>query len=349
MTRLVPSLLLSTAWLALLAAPPRSSAADPTAAGDAPASRHAAERAPQPEGPLPLFYLRDGSQVAGRAKFETMGVSTRYGRLAVPQGELVRIRFARRVDPAIRSRVESLLSRLGDEDFDTREEAMEALRRIGPPAIPVLREAMDADDEEVQNRAEILVEEIEEAVGPAETSEGGLSGVEGRDDEIVTSRMTIRGRVVESRITIVSRYGPLSVDVADLVGISFQRTGATQRSVDVAPTFQPPGSWCDTKLDLTRGQKLSIEASGMISVANYGVSSGPAGNTQWGGSTFGSFPMLSLVGKVGKKGKPFLVAASYRGRADRQGRLYLAIVAFSHNPGGATGKYQAKIRALPAQ
>ena len=92
---------------------------------------------------------------------------------------------------------------------------------------------------------------------------------------------------------------------------------------------------------------MKIAASGNISVRNYGIVSGPAGNTDWSGhATFGNFPMLSLVAKVGKKGKPFLVGANFSGRVKGQGRLYLGVVPFSPYPTGAAGSYQVKVNTL---
>ena len=58
--------------------------------------------------------------------------------------------------------------------------------------------------------------------------------------------------------------------------------------------------------------------------------------------------MLSLIGKVGKKGNPFLVGTGYKGKAKSSGRLYLAIVPFRYNPGGVSGKYEVKIKVSAA-
>jgi hypothetical protein len=298
------------------------------------------------ESDIPLFFLRDKSKVAGLPRLDAIRIRTRYGTLSVPKSEIVRLRLVRRVDPEVKKRVAAIIAKLGDDDFDVREGAMDEARAVGPQALPLLRQAMSSDNEEIENRAEILVDELEEtAADGAEPDEAGesLSGIE---DEIITTRMTIRGAIELEEIIIASQYGDLRVDIADIASASFQQAGPSSRSVDVEPSFQPPGNWFDAKLTIARGQQFRIEASGTVHVSNYGISSGPEGNRQYSGSTFNNFPMLALVGKVGKKGKPFLVGPNYKGKATSAGPLYLSIVPFQYNPAGASGKYTTKVRLL---
>jgi WD40 repeat protein len=54
-----------------------------------------------------------------------------------------------------------LVRQLGDDDFDRREAASKRLAEIGEPAHDALRRAMDSDDVEVRQRAEIIVAGIE--------------------------------------------------------------------------------------------------------------------------------------------------------------------------------------------
>jgi hypothetical protein len=297
---------------------------------------------------VPISHLRDKSKITGWPQIESLQVETPYGTLIVPRDQLVRVRFARRLPPDLRAKIEQLIDALGDEDFDKREAATQGLKEIGPPALGFLKKATKSSNEEVKSRAASLVAELREQVAGDERSvEDALPQIAGSEDEVVTVRMTIKGRVPAEQLLIKTRYGNLRVAVADLNGILFKPTGPTSVTVDVSAQVQPPANWVDTKLEVEKDQKIKITASGQIMVNNYGIVSGPAGNREWSGyATFGNFPMLSLVGKVGKKGKPFLVGTSYSGRVKGKGRLYLAVVPFSPYPGGATGNYQAKIRAL---
>ncbi|MEM7234688.1 MAG: hypothetical protein AAF517_21090 [Planctomycetota bacterium] len=307
------------------------------------------DKTAEPKKQQPLFYLRDRSKIAGMPKIDALVVKTRYGLLHIPTKELVNVRLVPRLDPKIEENVAAQIAKLGNDDFDVREGAMDAIREVGPKALTLLRAARKSENEEIANRTEILVEELEEQAKKEDSKLGSesVSKLKGTDDEIVTTRMTIRGMVQMKKVIIGSRYGDLTVDVADLEAIAFGKTQPTAGKVDVLPKYQPRGNWLDTKIMVEAGQRFRVEATGTMSVSNYGVSCGPTGTTQWSsGNSFNNYPMLSLVGKVGKKGKPFLVGSNYKGKGKKPGRLYLSIVPFSYNVGGAVGKYTAKIRVL---
>ncbi len=298
------------------------------------------------EGSPPTFFLRDRSKITGFPKMEVLEVRTQYGALSIPRDQIVRIRFSRRLSPELKDRIQKLIADLGDEDFDRREAATKALGEIGLAALDALRKAAKSTNEEVKNRAGILVSGLDQQLAESRAgAEDSLQHIGGSDDEIVTSRMTIKGLIPHPEFAIQSRYGELRVATADLTGIVFRSAGPQAMKLDVAPTYQPPGNWMDTKFDLENGQKLKIEATGQIHVRNYGVSSGPDGNRDWGGTSFQNFPMLSLVGKIGKRGQAFLIGNGYTGRVRTAGRLYVAIVTFSPNPGGANGAYKVSIQA----
>jgi len=72
--------------------------------------------------------------------------------------------FAAEIDPAevdIPAHVRLLIHQLGDERFDARQQAAEALRQVGLPALPALHVALDSADLEIRHRARRLIGEIE--------------------------------------------------------------------------------------------------------------------------------------------------------------------------------------------
>jgi len=56
-------------------------------------------------------------------------------------------------------RVQDLIRKLGSDDYATREQATEELRKIGAPAREALRKAAESDDPEVRQRAQALLDE----------------------------------------------------------------------------------------------------------------------------------------------------------------------------------------------
>lgn len=294
---------------------------------------------------MSLLYLRNGGVLVGRVGLEHMLVETRYGELRIPVEEIQQIRFARRIPEAEKERIQEAIDQLGDPDFDRRESAMQALRDIGSPARRFLRAALKAEDEEVKSRAESLLAEISEETEGETHLEDSIEPLrDAEDDEVITSRFTIRGRVVRDSYGVETSYGELSVARADMIGILLDPEMSISKRVTVPATTLVPGKWLDTRLSFTAGRRIRFEASGQLFVANYNLRCGPEGTTRYSGSTFNNLPMLSLVGKIGKRGKPFLVGQSSSTRARKQGRLYLGIVPFRRNY-AATGQYKVKIES----
>lgn len=70
--------------------------------------------------------------------------------------------------------VAKLIRQLEDDDFVKREDAMAALRRIGPPVLPELKKAMESDSELIAARSRRLYDQIYGQVG--RTAANALEG-----------------------------------------------------------------------------------------------------------------------------------------------------------------------------
>src|SRR4051794_5499966 len=55
----------------------------------------------------------------------------------------------------------ALIARLGASKYAVREEAAVALEKLGPEAVPALREALESRDPEVRTRAGLLLAKID--------------------------------------------------------------------------------------------------------------------------------------------------------------------------------------------
>ena len=290
----------------------------------------------------PIFFLRDGSRIAGQPGFNSLQVKTRYGILTVPSKDLIRLRLAPRRGDENKEEIELQVQRLRGEDFDEREAAMDALRKLGEPTLPYLVKLARSDDDELRNRVTLLLGEIK-----SRTKENNKHGSEfpalvAGSDEIVSSRFKIRGTVQAENFSIKSRYGTLEIKVSDIMGVDFRFAGITDTTVQIAGRQVVPSNWSNTNLFVSRGISLKIRASGNLFVSNYNLNSGPEGTTRYSGNSYKNLPQLSLVGKIGKNGAPFFVGANYKAKAPGAGKLYLGIVPFRNNY-AASGTYRVKI------
>lgn len=313
-----------------------SSSSDPDGAGDPDGGRE-----------KPRLHLRAGDVILGSPGVVDLQVRTRYGVLTVPAAELVQVRFAPRVPAEERRRIEDAIRDLADGEFDRREDAMATLRSLGGSARRFLREALRSPNEEVRSRAQALL--AESPKGPGESA-GGAAGLEPLrntdDDEVVTRRFTIRGEILQEVFTVKSSYGDLVVGRDDLVGIVLDPGARITRKIEVSGAMTVPESWLDTKFDVPAGSRVSLKAKGQLFLSSYNLVSGPEGSARYSGSTFGTFPRLGLVGKIGRNGKPFLVGKQAEMKVPREGRLYLGVVSFNRSH-VASGSYQVQFQASP--
>jgi hypothetical protein len=297
-----------------------------------------------------VLHLRDGALIAGGLRFERLRVITRYGPLEIPSGELLQVRVAPREDPAVLGHVDKAIRELGSSDLDAREAATTVLRELGPRARERLREAAGSTDEEVKARAGIILAEVEASsaaeAGNAVEGESPERLPEGSEDEVVARRFTIRGRIDLDGLQVATRYGDLEVSLADIETIVFRGENPSETSLALGPENLLPDKWLRTKISVRRGERLAIRATGEMAIQGYSILSGPEGNTRYSTNAAQGFPVLALVGKVGKSGKPFLVGREHGARVPRGGDLYLGIVPFRQNR-PMTGSYRVKIEVRP--
>tara|TARA_B100000809_G_scaffold164656_1_gene162015 strand:+ start:365 stop:1390 length:1026 start_codon:yes stop_codon:yes gene_type:complete len=292
--------------------------------------------------PPPIFFLRDGSRITGVPGFDSLQIKTRYGVLKVPSSDLVRLRLTLRIEDDPDELIELEIQRLGGPEFEEREAAMDALRKFGSRALPYLEKLTRSDDEELRNRCSLLIGEIKSRAKESNKHGDEFPALVGGSDEIITKRFKIRGSIQDSSFKIKSRYGILDIKIADILGVDFRSTGNIQETVAISGKQVVPANWADTKLFVAPGTTLRIRASGNLLVKNYNLNSGPQGTTRYTGNTYKNFPMLSLVGKIGRKGTPFLIGANYKTITRAEGTLQLGVIPFRMNY-TATGAYKVRV------
>jgi hypothetical protein len=76
--------------------------------------------------------------------------------------------FRKRIpSPADRKKIRALIERLGDDEFQVREQALEDLAELGLIAVPLLQNALQDSDTEVVERAKAVLARIEKHNSPA--------------------------------------------------------------------------------------------------------------------------------------------------------------------------------------
>ena len=104
-----------------------------------------------------------------------------------------------------------------------------------------------------------------------------------------------------------------------------------------------PESWVRTRIDIKKGMQLDIFATGQMGVPNWGQFCGPEGLNQ-NSRSYSGMKMLSLVARIGDKGKPFILGSQYSDKSNFSGTLYLGIIRFRHRS-TVIGSYDVKVEA----
>ena len=273
----------------------------------------------------------------------TLAVTTRYGKLTVPAGEVRRIDFGFRYPDGVEAKIGQAIADLGSSEFRTREDAEQTLANIGGHAAPALRRAAKSDDPEVARRAKAVLKLVE-----AKTA-GDKAEV--RDfDVIETAEFTLKGRLEMNALKVRTKYfGETTVKIADVRAFrSVGSAGAGEFALDASKYAKmTQNEWMDTGIEVSSGQQLEVTATGRIDQWPQGPGQYMCGPEGQGGGNPG-FPGApgvrvglpgQVIGRIGTTGTPFGVGANYKGKANDSGRLYLRIGGSPWNC-DSTGSYK---------
>jgi hypothetical protein len=337
--------------------------AAPAVAADKPAEEGKDEEtteAPRPAavplGPKHIrLHLLDGSVISGDLSVSEISVATDFGTLVVP---IDRIRsFTPGLDSNTRlsQQIEALIKNLGSDDYQTREQAHKDLAAMGRKAQKELQRFIADDNAEVKRHVgEILKESDEQAEEKADEEDAPVEQPWIRQDVVVTSDFTVLGKVSPKEFKIESKYGPLTIQLADVQRgereVEVRESLRKTVTVDAANIAQR--SFKNTGIKVQVGDKISLRADGSLVMSPWGgnASSTPAGAPNYGWYIPNQIPGGALVARVGDKGTVFLVGRQSNFVAKRSGILQLAIgmqAEYANENYPFPGQYTVKLKIDP--
>jgi hypothetical protein len=303
---------------------------------------------PAPAVPGFEASLEDSSVVHLTLLQEQVQVTTPYGVLKVPVRDIQGIDFGQRISEASSRRIRSAIEQLASKTPADRAAAGSTLLELGPASFAALRDAAGSADREVVRRAQTLLTKLE-----AKYSKQRLQRK--HHDLVHTPTFTIAGRVEGTVLKIRTPYfGEKELKLADVVSLRSTTAGTRATLVVAAARYALPGqgAWMETAVRIRPRTRLQVTATGQIDLYPQpgGAStyvSGPGG-AKWGrgfakgtampqGQTPGT-----LLGRIGKSGKEFVVGEKYEGTPGEDGLLHLRIVGSPWN-NNATGEYRVVI------
>ncbi|MGL6075395.1 MAG: hypothetical protein ACRC8S_14660 [Fimbriiglobus sp.] len=322
--------------------------ADPVPAPAAPAAEVNFEAQFRDESNLKLF-INDTS----------IPMTTKYGTLNIPIGDVRKIRMGFRYPAGAKAKIEEACKNLGAPAFIDRETAEKALLGFKEAAIPLLKKTANSSDPETAGRAESILGNLSKSL-PEEAFDI-------RDgDSVETAEFTIVGNITITEMKVRSKhFGDSMLQIADVREIRGLVASSSKGviSVDASKYAKTDWSaWSDTKIVVNKGGKFSIQATGQIDqwpMEPGRYMTGPAGTSapvnnlppaianNPNGMAYRQFRSGMLIGKIGENGTPFVVGTSYStgtARSTQAGKLYLAIAPSSWGNNDCSGSYKVTIK-----
>ena len=323
-----------------------------TKPGETPASPAPGPASPVSSGDEQIrLHLMDGALIAGKLTVSEIEVETDFGKLTVPVARIRSLRPGMKSHPQLGRRIKELVEDLGASQFESRETAQKELLKLGQPARAELEERQEDRDTERRARIKAILAELDQSEESANDEEGEDSarGAMPESDAVETTDFTIVGRIVPQEFAIDSPYGRLSVKLSDIRSAERDVAGKQEtlhKTLAVEGQFLVQAGLKDSQIQLSKGDKVTVSASGLINMTPWGnqAFSTPEGGVNFGWYLQNQIPGGALVAKIGDSGPIFKVGSKLVFTADRSGALRFGVAIHQNQANQAfPGQYNLKI------
>lgn len=336
---------------------PRPPSADPPKA-EADAEEEAVEVSRTPPPPLgPKFirlHLQDGSVISGDLAVSEVTVETQFGQLVVPIDKIRSFAPGLDSNTKLDEQIQGLIKDLGSDDYKTREQAHKDLAAMGRKVQKELEKFAADENAEVKRHVTEILKEFEEAADESEEEAVSDNEPLPRLDTVVTTDFTVLGRVSPAEFQIQSKYGPLTIQLADIARGERDTGGreSLRKSFSVNASNLAQRGYKNTNVRVQAGDRITIKAEGSIVMSPWGnnAQTGPDGMQNYGWFIPGQIPGGALVARIGDKGTPFKVGASSTFVAKQSGTFQLAIGMqneYANEGYQFPGEYRVKLKVDP--
>lgn len=304
--------------------------------------------------------LRDGSIMTGTTSINNVNLLTQWGKLDIPAKNISQIFFGIAPDNTQKEKIKALVTDLNNSTEDIRKKAYESLVAMSINCIPVLEDVMNSESyvppTSEDYTAEMALGELKATYNYDESSVG--------DDIIVTDNAyRIGGAYNVKSIALKTEYGNLEIhrDKITSIEVFYKGGDVAESSFTLFANKHISGNanlgWLKTPIYIKSGQKISISASGEVTLASLsgykykpnGKYSGTGSNEYEGeldytATTATTYPSYgNVVFKVGESGTMMKAGASFKGTIIGTGYLYLSIYETVYNASN-TGSYQVRVK-----
>jgi hypothetical protein len=276
-----------------------------------------------------MLHLQDGAIITGEMTIDEISVATDFGTLKVPLAKIRIISPGLSSSPELSTKVNGLIEALGSDDYKSREQSHKDLQAMGLKVKGILEGYRNDENTERKRHVLEILKEFEEQLGQQDDEEGPTEKPLIAKDTVVTDDFTIVGKISPSEFKVSSKYGPLSVQLADLKRAERPRSikEAIRKSVQVPGDNLVQRSFKNSGIKVEAGDKVTIKADGSVVMSPWGSDqqSGPDGGANFGWYIPNQIYGGALVAKIGDKGSVFKVGSKSSFVAKTSGTLHFAV------------------------
>ena len=302
---------------------------------------------------LAKVTLRDGSIYNGSISIKTVDLQTNYGKLAIPLKNVTMIEVGLAPDRTNKTKLENLCSQLSNEIEETRKIAYEELMKIKPAEIYVLQDYLYSDKytPSVDNMWTLdqLISELKSKLNLDDN-------IQENDNISIDGQYLMGGIFTFPSVEIKTEFGALTIPKEKITKIEVTyvpSTGNESSKIINLPASKyisgnPNGGWYRTGINVSKGQRISISATGEVTLASLSNAkynpNGAAGTEEsYIGSS--SYPTYGqLVYKIGETGQVTTAGGKFNGTMNAGGMLYISIYETVYNAAN-TGSYSVNIKS----
>ncbi len=277
------------------------------------------------------LHLQDGSVISGDLTVSEIAVETQFGKLVVPIDKIRSFAPGLDANTKLDEQIQALIKTLSSDDYKTREQAHKDLAAMGRKVQKELEKFAADENAEVKRHVTEILKELEEAAAEADEIEGGAGANQplARLDTVVTTDFTVLGRVEPAQFEIQSKYGPLTIQIADIARGEREvgERESLRRLVSVTAANLAQRGFKSTGIRVQAGDRVTIKAEGNLVMSPWGnnAQSGPDGMQNYGWYIPGQIPGGALCARIGDKDTVFKVGSNSTFVAKKSGIIQLAI------------------------
>ena len=302
---------------------------------------------------LAKVTLRDGSIYNGSISIKNVDLQTDYGKLAIPLKNVSSIDVGLAPDKSNKAKLENLCAQLSNEVEETRKIAYDELLKSKASEIYVLQDYLYSDKytPSLDNMWTLdqLISELKSKLNLDDN-------IQEKDIISIDGQYIMGGIFIFPSVEIKTEFGSLSIpkekiSKIEVTYVPFSGEGNTKIINLPASKYisgNPNGGWYRTGINVQKGQRITINASGEITLAslsNAKYNPNGAAGTEDIYSTGSTYPTYGqLVYKIGETGQATTAGGKFNGTMSSSGMLYISIYETVYNAAN-TGSYMVNIKS----